>query len=164
MEASDKQKKGFVGYEYKEISVDKSNVSFMIDCYENFGWELDENIQMNTQPAYGVPSKKMTVRMKRNRKLVNKMELTRLQRNFEACVSEIQALEKAKTSTASIYAITTGILGTAFMAGSTFAAPYYPVHHTCGSGIYRLDPSLFSVQEDSEKADKKTYTFDRRKI
>lgn len=128
MEASDKQKKGFVGYEYKEISVDKSNVSFMIDCYENFGWELDENIQMNTQPAYGVPSKKMTVRMKRNRKLVNKMELTRLQRNFEACVSEIQALEKAKTSTASIYAITTGILGTTFMAGSTFAVTAQPPH------------------------------------
>ena len=49
------------------------------------------------------------------------MELTRLQRNFEACINEIEELEKSKTSTATVYALVIGILGTAFMAGSVFA-------------------------------------------
>lgn len=71
----------------------------------------------------------MTMHLKRNRKIVNKAELTRLQRNFEACVNEIDALEKAKTSVAAMYAMTLGIIGTAFIAGATFAVtaqpPYY---------------------------------------
>lgn len=71
----------------------------------------------------------MTMHLKRNRKIVNKAELTRLQRNFEACVNEIDALEKAKTSVAAMYAMTLGMIGTAFIAGATFAVtaqpPYY---------------------------------------
>lgn len=60
--------------------------------------------------------------------MINKMELTRLQRNFEACVKEIDALENAKTSVATMYAIILGIVGTAFMAGSTFAVTAQPPH------------------------------------
>ena len=56
------------------------------------------------------------------------MELTRLQRNFEACVAEIGNLEKEKISRPSIAAITVGIIGTAFMAGSTFAVTAQPPH------------------------------------
>lgn len=67
--------------------------------------------------------------MKRNRKIVNKVELTRLERNFEACVDEIEKLEKAKTSAATMYAIILGIIGTAFMAGSTFAVTAQPPHY-----------------------------------
>ena len=66
--------------------------------------------------------------MKRDRKIINKMELTRLQRNFEAYVEEIRHLEKEKTSLPSIVAITTGIIGTAFIAGSTFAVTANPPH------------------------------------
>ena len=64
--------------------------------------------------------------MKRDRRILNKMELTRLQRNFEACVAEIGNLEKEKTSRPSVTALTVGILGTAFMAGSTFAVTAQP--------------------------------------
>ena len=67
-----------------------------------------------------------TIRMKRDRKIVNKMELTRLQRHFEACVREIEALEKSKTSAATVWALVVGIIGTAFMAGSTFAVTHEP--------------------------------------
>jgi phosphate/sulfate permease len=52
---------------------------------------------------------------------MNKMELTRLQRNFEFCLKEIYNLEQSKTSQATMYALVIGILGTAFMAGSVFA-------------------------------------------
>ncbi len=66
------------------------------------------------------------LRMKRDRKLIHKMELTRLQRHFEACAKEIEVLEKSKTSVASAWALVVGILGTAFMAGATFAVTHEP--------------------------------------
>ena len=57
---------------------------------------------------------------------MNKMELTRLQRNFEACMNEIETLERSKTANARIASLTAGVLGTAFMAGSTFAVVASP--------------------------------------
>lgn len=122
-------KKDFVGYEYKEVCTDKSKVSFMIDGYENFGWEMDGNVCEITDTRKNPHvQNKMVLHLKRNRKIVNKMELTRLQRNFEACVNEIEALEKAKTSKATMYALIVGIIGTVFMAASTFAVTAEPPH------------------------------------
>ena len=123
-EAGTKQRK-FVAYEYKEIITQSSKASFLLDGYENFGWEEDENLYGN---VYVTDNKKVVIRMRRNRKLVNKMELTRLQRNFEACVNEIDILEKSKTSMATMYALILGIIGTAFMAGSTFAVTAQTPH------------------------------------
>lgn len=122
-------KKEFVGYEYKEVITDKSRVSFLLDGYENFGWELDGNLYEDFRESKN-PQKqhKVILRLKRNRKIVNKMELTRLQRNFESCVREIEMLERAKTSAATIYALVIGIIGTAFMAGATFAVTAQPPH------------------------------------
>ena len=70
--------------------------------------------------------RKTVIRFKRDRKIINKMELTRLQRNFDACVSQIGQLEKEKTSRPMVTALTVGIIGTAFMAGSTFAVTADP--------------------------------------
>lgn len=120
MEDTGRQRKNFVGYEYKEIIAESSRISFLLDGYECFGWELDEN-----NPSY---PKKEVLHLKRNRKIINKMELTRLQRNFEACVKEIETLERSKTSAATIYALVAGIIGTAFMAGSVFAVTAQPSH------------------------------------
>lgn len=64
--------------------------------------------------------------LKRSRAIANKTELTRLQRHFEACAAELSTLEKSKTTSALIWALTVGILGTAFMAGSTFAVTAEP--------------------------------------
>lgn len=123
--------KAFIGYEYKEISCTIEKASMMMDCYESFGWEIDENVMGNQElglgeRGYSSYNRHMTIRMKRNRKLMNKMELTRLQRNFEACIREIEALEKSKTSKASTWALVIGILGTVFMAGSVFAVTAQP--------------------------------------
>lgn len=115
----------FVGYEYKEIISDKEKMSFMIDCYECFGWELDNNYTSSPVNAHG-PSPKIVLGMKRDRKIMNKMELTRLQRNFESCVKEIGMLEQAKTSGATMWALIIGFMGTAFMAGSVFAVTADP--------------------------------------
>lgn len=118
--------RNFIAYEYKEVTVDSSRASFMLDCYENFGWVLDE--RMTEHESHPNAPKRTILRMKRNRKLVNKVELTRLQRHFEACVEEMKTLEKNKTSAAFVYAFTTGIVGTACMALSTFAVTGNPQH------------------------------------
>ena len=110
----------FVGYEYKEILVPADKASFYLDCYENFGWQVDGNI-----PAQNLHSQ-MKLCMKRDRKIINRMELTRLQRHFEACAKEIETLENSKTNAAVIKSLIVGIFGTAFMAGSTFAVTYEP--------------------------------------
>ena len=123
MDMMEKQQKNFVGYEYKEIFADSSRAYFLLDGYENFGWEFDGKIQEKAS------RQKMTMHLKRNRKIVNKAELTRLQRNFEACVNEIDMLEKAKTSVAAMYAMTLGMIGTAFIAGATFAVTAQPPHY-----------------------------------
>ena len=129
MDGTDRQRKTFVGYEYKEIVTDSSKLSFLLDGYESFGWEEDSRLTESVAAKTPVLQQRAVLRMKRNRKIVNKAELTRLERNFEACVEEIDKLERAKVSTATMYAIILGIIGTAFMAGSTFAVtaqpPYY---------------------------------------
>ena len=93
MENENRRGKSFIAYEYKEVSADSGQISFLIDGYENFGWEVDENVIQyapEKYPAAGGPHRKKTVlQLKRNRKIINKMELTRLQRNLEAYVSEI---------------------------------------------------------------------------
>lgn len=126
MEDTGRQRKNFVGYEYKEVIAESSRISFLLDGYECFGWELDEKRRENTENKNPSCPKKEVIHLKRNRKIINKMELTRLQRNFEACVKEIEALEKSKTSAATIYALVAGIIGAAFMAGSVFAVTAQP--------------------------------------
>lgn len=128
MEDTGRQRKNFVGYEYKEIIAESSRISFLLDGYECFGWELDEKRTENRENQNPSYPKKEVFYLKRNRKIINKMELTRLQRNFEACVKEIETLEKSKTSAAAIYALVAGILGTAFMAGSVFAVTAQQPH------------------------------------
>ena len=120
---AEKEKRNYVGYEYKEIAAENSMVSLLLDGYENFGWEVDDSLQKDHMAGRTV------LRLKRDRKILNKAELTRLQRNFEACVSEIQTLEGRKTSAATAYSILLGVIGTAFMAGSTFAVTAQPPHY-----------------------------------
>lgn len=114
------EKKDYVGYEYKEIAVHSDEASFYLDGYENFGWNVDENFAAVCGPHL------TSLRLKRDRKIMNKMELTRLQQHFEACMKEIQMLEKEKSSTANAAAFTAALIGTAFMAGSTFAVVQEP--------------------------------------
>lgn len=126
MDGIEKRQRNFVGYEYKEIHTESSKFSFLLDGYENFGWELDESLPDSREGRNLVLQQKRVLRLKRDRKIINKMELTRLERNFEACVDEIEKLEKAKTSTATMYALVLGIIGTAFMAASVFAVTAQP--------------------------------------
>ena len=68
----------------------------------------------------------MTLNFRRDRKIWNKVELTRLQRNFDGCILEIDRLEKSKATLATIAAMVIGVAGTACMAGSVFAVTADP--------------------------------------
>lgn len=63
----------------------------------------------------------VTMKFKRDRKIRNKAELTRLQRQFDAVASDIVSLDSSKRIKASVVAYIVGIVGTAFMAGSVFS-------------------------------------------
>lgn len=110
----------FIGYEYKELNASGERAAFYLDCYENFGWAMDERMQEDSSASKG------KLFLKRERKIVNKAELTRLQRHFETCMDEIGALERSKTSNATIWAIVVGLIGTAFVAGAVFAVVHAP--------------------------------------
>lgn len=112
--------KTYTGFEYKEISVADKDASLYLDCYENFGWRQDTNCPTDRG------GKTVTIHLKRNRRIINKMELTRLQRNFEACMQQIQQMERSKSQTATAWAMIVGIMGTAFMAGAVFAVTGEP--------------------------------------
>jgi hypothetical protein len=122
----------FVGYEYKQVITNENKVSFLIDGYKNFGWLVDENVNYvtskNIQNQYITKNYQgaVVLRLKRNRKIMNKVELTRLERNFEFCLKEIDYLEKSIASKATMYALIIGIIGTIFMAGSVFAVTAKP--------------------------------------
>ena len=114
------QMKSFTAYEYKEITMRSDKAPFYLDCYESFGWQQDENFPMQET------KNTVLIRLKRGRKLVNRTELTRLQRSFEAGMDEITALEHSKTTAATIWALCIALAGTAFMAGSVFAVTADP--------------------------------------
>ena len=110
-----KDGRDFVGYEYKEIFAEREKASLYLDAYMNFGWKPDGNMQQS------ILGSRASIKLKRDRKILNKAELTRLQRHFDACMNDITAMENTKTQPATIWSLVVGFIGTAFMAGSVFA-------------------------------------------
>jgi hypothetical protein len=109
------QRDDFTGYEYKDITVKKMMQAVYEDSLGCFGWSEE-----GVGEALGKVDS-VVMKFKRDRKIRNKAELTRLQRQFEACVLEIVSLENSKTIKAAAIAYVVGVIGTAFMAGSVFA-------------------------------------------
>ena len=95
---------GYVGYEYREISVPREYASLCLDSYPCFGWEEDPNQgrpgrrRSPAIPAAPGPKEMETLCFRRARSISGKAELTRLQRNFDSCIAELRALERSKTT------------------------------------------------------------------
>ena len=123
--------KDYIGYDYKTAAIREDKVSLYLDAYENFGWIPDDtpstrlHVGMVTLPTMQIGGM-ITLKLKRDRKILNKAELTRLQQHFEACMDEIASLENSKTRKATINSIIVALIGTAFMAGSVFAVTSEP--------------------------------------
>ena len=110
----------YVGYDYKVVSADLDKAAMVINSLGYFGWVPDEVIPQKQT------SERVTVTMKRDRKIVNRAELTRLQQHFEACVDEIAVLEKSPVQRGTLAAIVAGLVGCIFLAGSVFAVTAEP--------------------------------------
>lgn len=123
MTERENQTKDYVGYEYKKIIVEQDKVAFYLDAYENFGWILDEK----TSDFKDVG--KCILFLKRNRKIINKTELTRLEKHFEDCVRQINQMESQKTQMATMVALAIGIIGTVFITGAVFAVTAETPHY-----------------------------------
>jgi hypothetical protein len=108
-------KNNYVGYEYKTFPIKQKQFSIYSDAYENFGWTLE-----STTKTLG-KVEEINLNMKRDRKIPNKIELSRLQQQFESYASDIQDLESSKTKLASTIAYVIGVIGTVFMALSVLA-------------------------------------------
>lgn len=106
---------GFVGYEYMEASVKKGMEPMYADSYQCFGWLVEGSVTPEGRPD------QVNLKLKRNRKLRNVAELTRLQRQFENCAHEVEALENSKTRTASVLAFSVGLIATVFLGLAAFA-------------------------------------------
>jgi hypothetical protein len=105
----------FIGFEYREVMVSSDMESLWADSYTSFGWILEGRSSASMRNNF------VNLKFKRDRKIRNKVELTRLQRQFEGCAKQIENLEKSKYIGALAFAIGVGILGTAFMALSVFS-------------------------------------------
>jgi len=112
--------KDYIGYDYTAVTAPTDKISVYLDAYGNLGW-----IQDNLLPSRQVGGL-VTLKLKRDRKILNKAELTRLQQHFEACMDEIAIFENSRIQKASMLSITVGLVGTVFMAGSVFAVTAEP--------------------------------------
>ena len=108
------QENNFIAYEYKDVTVRRDMEALYLDSFPSFGW-LPEGRTASLSPSA------VTLKFKRNRKITNKAELARLQREFDSHLEEIEKLENSKIIAPSAVAYTVGIVGTAFMAGSVFS-------------------------------------------
>lgn len=102
-------------YEYTTVRTVRDLESLYRDTYRNFGWIVD---------GYGssLPNANtVALKFKRPRRIKNRPQVVELQRKAERALIEIAALEKSKGTSAFAVSVTTGITGSAFLAGSVFA-------------------------------------------
>ena len=109
------QENSFVGFEYMEVPAKRSMESMYVDSYRSFGWVFEG------PSAREESGDTVKLRFKRERRLGAQAELTRLQRHSETCALETEALERSRTTAASIAAFTIGLTGTALLGGAVFA-------------------------------------------
>lgn len=108
--------RSFVVYEYKDITIENRYAHYYLDGYACFGWHCDDNV------SSAQSTDMVTLHFRRDRRMLNRTELTRLQRQFEADITVLHKLEASKSACAVGTSLLTGILGAAFTAGAVFAA------------------------------------------
>lgn len=101
--------------EYFQTTVSEAFAANYIEGYECFGWREDESQPSKKQ------GEKVTLSFLRDRNILNKTELIRLQRQFEDCMTQIQYLQHRADSIPLAASLTAGLVGTAFVAGAVFA-------------------------------------------
>ena len=89
-------------FDYLKVTVESELCSQYMDGYASFGWKPDENLPNEKSGG------KITLHFKRSRSILNKTELTRLQRHYEACMQEISVMETSKSTIPTIVSLSCG--------------------------------------------------------
>ena len=135
-------KENFIGYEYKTVNATRDSAEMYIDCMENFGWSLVENdgydvqdLISNLNPVnlgrniadaaqtFGETADvapAMTLKFKRDRRIENKQQLDKLEREYEAALSAISKVERKNSAQTMGVSLGTGIIGALFVGLSVY--------------------------------------------
>lgn len=105
----------FVAYEYTTVRAGRELEGLYKDSYRNFGWIIEG---YGTNPTN---VRTVTLKFKRDRSIKNRPVVLELQRKCENALTAITQMEHAKGTAANTAAMTIGIVGSAFLAGSVFA-------------------------------------------
>lgn len=109
----------FVAYEYLSVKVKNEDKAMFHDAYENFGWQpVEETISYASVGS-------VCLRFKRNRKIANKSELLKLQREMEQTLSLMEGLKNASNKIPMQIAYAVGGIATIPMALATFGVLDY---------------------------------------
>lgn len=129
--------KDFIAYEYLSLNVKSEREPLYVDCYETLGWTLVNNTALIDKDDYYIntisykDSDMINIKLKRDRRIKNKIQLQSLQRKLESALKELERLEKQPWSIATIKSMVVAIIGAVFMAISVIAI-------TAKSPIYAL--------------------------
>ena len=155
------EKQPFVSCDYKEIAVESARLSQYLDAYACFGWQTDREM--------GDVAGRTRLSLKRDRHILNKTELTRLERQFEACMDSIRALQASIHSRATMASLVVALLGTAFMAGAIvwlcvllavpgftgWAGAYFVYRRVFKLRAQRVEPLIEGKRDEIEETCKK---------
>lgn len=118
------QDSGFIAYEYASVRAPRDLDSLYQDTYRGFGWTVDATeVADPFRPLPLTPAvhpTTITLKLKRDRNVKNRQMVQALQRKAEMSLSTIARLERSKSTRAIAIAVTVGIAGAAFLAGSIF--------------------------------------------
>jgi hypothetical protein len=101
-------------FDYCTVDVPRGKEALYADVYRNFGWAPD-----GTDGLVG-PGRRRGLRLRRDR-AVRSVEVAELQQNAEAALANITALERSRTTAATVVAYALGGIGSVLLAGSVFA-------------------------------------------
>lgn len=105
----------FIAYEYDTVQVPRDKEALYRDTYAAFGWTVD-SYETGAMGAHA-----MTLKLKRDRTLRSRPVLLELQRSAETALRSISNLERSRTTLASVWAMSIGVVGAALLGGSVFA-------------------------------------------
>jgi hypothetical protein len=100
-------------YEYRNVAVDPDRAELARDTYASFGWTPAADLVVS-------PAGHATLDLKRDRHIKNRPMVVELQRQAETALSDIDRLERSKTTKAMIVAFIIGLVGAGLLAGSVF--------------------------------------------
>jgi len=105
------EKKEFVIYDYRTVTVRRDMEAMTTDAYEALGWEAVGS------SVSGVAIFHVNLSFKRDRKIKNKAELLKSQERIDSTLGNIETLQNKKKNAGTVPALVTGITGALVLGG-----------------------------------------------